>query len=62
VQGKGAYDNIDVLMADLERVATDGRRFPDPTALREGVVEHFSKAAMTDIYLERVEEAVESGW
>lgn len=62
VQGKGAYDNLDVLIADLERLATDGRRFPDPEALREGVIEHFSKSAMTNIYLERIEEAIDGGW
>ena len=62
VQGKGAYDNLDVLIADLERLATDGRRFPDPETLREGVIEHFSKAAMTDRYLERIEQAIETGW
>jgi len=62
VQGKGAYDNLDVLIADLERLATDGRRFPDPETLREGVIENFSVEAMTDVYLERIEEAIDGGW
>jgi len=62
VQGTGTYDNENVLAADLERVAADEGRFPDPAALREGVVEHFSVEAMTDRYLQRVEEAVEGGW
>lgn len=62
VQGRGAYENIDVLAADLERVAQDGGKFPGPKTLREGVADHFSTERMADIYLQRAEEALTGGW
>jgi len=62
VQDRGAYQDLDFLVADLERVAAGDDVFPDPAMLREGVAEHFSVAAMTDTYLERGAEAIADGW
>lgn len=62
VQGKGAYDNLDVLAADLERVAAGDGRFPRPEELREGVEANFSTERMADLYLERAAEALDDGW
>ena len=62
VQGRGAYDNLNVLVADLERVVDGSGRFPDATELRAGVEEHFSTARMADMYLQRGEEAITEGW
>jgi glycosyltransferase involved in cell wall biosynthesis len=62
VQGTGAYADPEVLAADLERVARGDDRFPDPEQLRAGVEDHFSKAAMADVYLRRGAEALSGGW
>jgi glycosyltransferase involved in cell wall biosynthesis len=61
-QGRGTYRDLDVMAADLERVALGSHRFPDPEALRAGVEEHFSTGAMADVYLERGQEALDGGW
>jgi glycosyltransferase involved in cell wall biosynthesis len=62
VQGRGAYRDLDILAADLERVAHGAGPFPDAEALRAGVEEHFSTGAMADVYLERGWEAMNGGW
>jgi glycosyltransferase involved in cell wall biosynthesis len=62
VQGRGTYTDLDVLGADLQRVAAGEGNFPNPETLRQGVENHFSRGRMTDIYLERASEALEEGW
>jgi glycosyltransferase involved in cell wall biosynthesis len=62
VQGRGAYRSLEVLAADAERVVERAGKFPGPTELRSGVDEHFSTAAMTDLYLQRAGEAIAGGW
>jgi len=62
VQGTGTYHDLNILAADLERVTRGDDTFPSPERLRAGVDEHFSRAAMTDVYLRRAAEAVDGGW
>jgi len=62
VQDRGTYDNLNVMVADLERLLEDGGRFPGPEALREEAMDHFSTERMTDVYLERVDEVLDGGW
>lgn len=62
VQDRGTYDNLEVLAADLERVVDGDGKFPASTSLREDVAANFSTERMTDIYLRRMAEALESGW
>lgn len=62
VQDRGAYRDLDVLVADLERVVDGSDSFPDPTELRAGVDAHFSCERMADTYLQRGREALSGGW
>jgi glycosyltransferase involved in cell wall biosynthesis len=62
VQGTGAYDDLDRVGEAMCDLAGGDGGFPGPEALRTGVEEHFSKAAMADAYLDRIDEAVAEGW
>lgn len=62
VQGTGAYENMDQIRSRVRELTDDRGAFPGPVELREGVAENFSKEAMTDIYLQRGEEAMREGW
>jgi glycosyltransferase involved in cell wall biosynthesis len=62
VQGRGTYDNLEVLAADLDRVSDGSNGFPGPADLRAGVEDNFSIEQMADTYLQRGGEAIEEGW
>jgi len=62
VQGRGAYDNLEVLVAHLQRVVDGDHRFPGPAELRAAVEKQFSVEQMTDVYLQRARDVFDGGW